>query len=160
MDITLQQECDNFAVEEILDLAFGKDRHSKAAYSFRNEVGPIDDLSFIIKKDGNLIATLRFWPIKVGEYDALLLGPIAVQPDLQGKGYGIGLMKHGLKKAKDMGHSRVMLVGDEAYYSRLGFNHKCVNQIIMPGQADHSRLLGLELVTNSFYRVIGKVRSV
>ena len=160
MDIRLQQSCDDIAVEKLLDVAFGEDRRNKAAYSFRNEAGPISDLSFVIDDDRDLIATLRFWPIKIDDVDALLLGPIAVKPELQGKGYGISLMKHGLQRAKEMGHTRVILVGDEAYYSKLGFNRKCVKQISMPGQADVSRLLGLELVTNSFYRVIGEVRSV
>ncbi len=160
MDIVLQQDEDNLAVEELLDLAFGKDRYKKAAYAFRRGVDPVAALSFVIKGKDELIATLRFWPVFVGSHDALMLGPIAVKPELQGHGHGIRLMKHGLQKAREMGYTRVILVGDEQYYGRLGFNRDCVRDITMKGQDDVSRLLGLELLSGSFYRVIGDVTQV
>ncbi len=156
----MQQSSDAQSVEELLDVAFGEDRFKKAAYALREGVDPIADLAFVVKDDGKLIATLRFWPVKIGSHDALLLGPIAVKPELQGQGYGIKLMKHGLERAKELGHSRVILVGDESYYSRLGFSRKCAENITMKGQDDLSRLLALELLTGSFYNVIGEISRV
>ncbi|MBL4602131.1 MAG: N-acetyltransferase [Emcibacteraceae bacterium] len=155
MDINLQKHSDNGEVEALLDTSFGQDRHKKAAYSLREGVAAISELSFIIRKDSYLIATLRFWPVKLGKYDLLLLGPIAVLPSLQGKGYGITMMEYGLKQAKKLGHKRVILVGEESYYSRLGFSRKCAKSIIMPGQNDESRLLALELVAGSFFGIKG-----
>ncbi len=160
MDIEQQQDSDLQEVEDLLDLAFGEDRFNKAAYAYRKGVDAIRELSFIIRDQGQLIATLRFWPIKIGNNDALLLGPIAVKPELQGCGHGIRLMKHGLKRASELGYSRVILVGDEPYYGRLGFSREHIKDITMPGQDDHNRLLGHELLSGSFYGVFGAVRQI
>lgn len=155
MDITLQRQLDIPKVEALLDITFGSDRRLKAAYALREGVEAIVDLSFVIRKQDELVATLRFWPIKAGGEDALLLGPIAVLPKIQGQGYGVGLMRYGLEHAKILGHSRVVLVGDESYYAKLNFSRKCAQYIHMPGQDDESRLLALELIKGSFIGVSG-----
>ena len=156
-EIELQSEDDFQKIEGLLDLTFGKDRSNKAAYALRQDVEPIVSLSFVMRDGQDVIATLRFWPIKIGEYSALLLGPIAIKPDLQGEGLGIFLMKHGLKKAKDEGHSRVILVGDEGYYKRVGFSRNLALDLTMPGQADEERLLAKALEEGSFDGVKGLI---
>lgn len=155
--IELQQGSDKVAVEDLLDLTFGKDRFDKAAYSLREGVEAIDDLSFVVRRDGDVIATLRFWPVVIEDADALLLGPIAVLPELQGQGYGINLMKHGLSKAKELGHSRVILVGDEPYYKKIGFSREMALSLSMEGQADESRLLACALSQGAFDGVKGLI---
>ncbi len=160
MDICLQKDNDAQDVEALLDLAFGPNRHEKAAYTYRENVPAIKELSFVTYESGNVIATLRFWPVTIGGKDCLLLGPIAVVPELQGKGYGITLMKHGLAKAKELGHTRVILVGDEPYYSRVGFSRDMAKKITMKGQKDESRILALELLNGSFRNVFGEVKKV
>ena len=80
-EIELQSEDDFQKIEGLLDLTFGKDRFNKAAYALRQDVEPIASLSFVMRDGQDVIATLRFWPIKIGEYSALLLGPIAIKPD-------------------------------------------------------------------------------
>lgn len=157
-DIELQKHDDIIDVDMLLDLAFGEDRYSKAAYGLRDGIEPLSDLSFVIRDQGHIIATLRFWPIKIEGHSALLLGPIAIKPELQGLGYGIALMKHGLKKAKNIGHSRVILVGDEAYYKRVGFSRDLAVNISMTGQDDEHRLLAKELVKGSFDKVKGLIQ--
>jgi predicted N-acetyltransferase YhbS len=160
MDIILQNETDAQDVEVLLDLAFGPNRHEKPAYAYRENVPAIKELSFVIYEDGHIIATLRFWPVKIGGKDCLLLGPIAVLPNLQGKGYGIALMKHGLAKAKELGHTRVILVGDEPYYSRVGFSRDIARNITIKGQKDESRILAHELLNGSFRNVFGEMTKV
>ncbi|MDG1438669.1 MAG: N-acetyltransferase, partial [Emcibacteraceae bacterium] len=156
-DIKLQNDDDNQAVEELLDLTFGTDRLKKAAYSLRQGVEAIASLSFVIHSNDQLIATLRFWPISIDGAAALLLGPIAVLPELQGQGHGIRLMKHGLNIAKEQGHARVMLVGDEAYYRKVGFSRSSAANITMPGQVDKSRLLAFALDEDAFIGISGLI---
>jgi len=157
MDINLQQYCDNESVENLLDTCFGKDRHKKAAYGLRDGVDAITNLSFTMKSEDVVIGTLRFWSVVVDGVDALLLGPIAVSPKLQGQGYGITLMRHGLECAKQLGHERVILVGDEAYYNKVGFCRELVLNITIEGQVDESRILGLELRTGAFNDINGRL---
>jgi len=155
MDIKLQKPDDDQDVEKLLDLVFGKDRFDRAAYRYRQGVDAIRDLSFVIYQSEKLIASLRFWPIKVGLHDALLLGPIAVVPELQGQGYGIGLMRHGMDVAKSIGHKIIILVGDENYYTRVGFSRQLAQNLTMPGQQDESRLLAHELVEGALKNISG-----
>lgn len=159
MDIQLQTSSDCDQVEKLLDLAFGKDRLQKAAYSLREDVDAINALSFVIRKRGTLIATLRFWPVKLKDNDFLLLGPIAVLPELQGQGIGIKLMFHGLMEATRQGHERVLLVGDESYYKKVGFSRTLAVNITLKGEDYQNRLLGHELVKGSFKSLKGTLKS-
>ncbi len=51
----------------------------------------------------------------------MLLGPLTVEPPFRGRGVGRALLDRALKEAKARGHRLVVLVGDEPYYSRVGF---------------------------------------
>lgn len=165
--IDLQKAADLAAVEALLDLAFGHDRHQKTAYRLRDNVAPLPELSFVARISGKIVATLRFWPVVIRKnpddktgLPALLLGPIAVEPGLSGKGIGIGLMKHGLSKARELGHRIVILVGDPDYYRRVGFAQVEPGRLTMPGPVDVQRLMVLELVPGAFSGVSGRISSI
>jgi len=53
--------------------------------------------------------------------DAVLLGPLAVVPDHQRKGIGRALVHAGAEWAARSGAVCVLVLGDPAYYGRLGF---------------------------------------
>lgn len=50
-----------------------------------------------------------------------LLGPLAVEPDRQGRGVGTALVRAGLERLEAAGAGRVLVLGDPAYYGRFGF---------------------------------------
>lgn len=50
-----------------------------------------------------------------------LLGPVAIAPEHQHKGIGTALIRDGFARMTDAGMARVFVLGDPAYYSRLGF---------------------------------------
>ena len=50
-----------------------------------------------------------------------LLGPLAVAPAWQRQGVGSAIVRVGLRRLEDMGVSLVFVLGDPAYYERLGF---------------------------------------
>lgn len=52
---------------------------------------------------------------------AALLGPLAVAPAWQRQGIGTALTQAGMQRLKDAGVSHVFVLGDPAYYGRLGF---------------------------------------
>ncbi len=52
----------------------------------------------------------------------------------------------------------MVLVGDERYYSRVGFKTIPKGRATMPGPVDYSRLLVAELVDGAFTDVSGAIR--
>lgn len=59
--------------------------------------------------------------ISDGRTDWYGLGPISVEPDLQGQGIGGLLMRAALELLRKRGAGGCVLVGDPAFYSRFGF---------------------------------------
>jgi predicted N-acetyltransferase YhbS len=101
---------------------------------------------------------VRQLPILVGDTRALLLGPLTVEPPFRGRGVGRALLDRALKDARARGHRLVLLVGDEAYYSRVGFKVVPKGRATMPGPVDYNRLLVAELVDGAFSDVSGPIR--
>ena len=138
---------DAVAIDALLDLAFGTDRHAKRSYAYRHGVESVGALRLVARDPaGRLVGTLRFWPIAIDGGDAaarrpaLLLGPLAVDPALKGQGVGRALMAEGLARAASLGHDAVLLVGDIAYYGQFGFVPAAPQGFVMPGEQSH-RLL-------------------
>ena len=67
---------DEAEIEELLDQAFGVDRHRKLSYSYRIGLDPLWSLSLSARVSGRLIGTISAWPVAVGASPdpALLLG--------------------------------------------------------------------------------------
>lgn len=149
------------AIERLVDETFGPGRFAKTAYRLREGVAPIEALSLVAfmgeGAERRMVGSLRFWPIRIGATPALLLGPLAVEPALRGKGCGIQLMERGLAEAARLDHRLVILVGDEAYYGRVGFTRAPAGSLKMPGPVDPARLLCRELVAGAFAGVRGAI---
>lgn len=134
------------ARERLLDICFGESRFAKTSHRLREGRLPAEGLSLSAESGGKLVGTVRLWHVAAGEdCPALLLGPLAVDPSLQGCGLGGSLMRAALGNAAERGHAAVLLVGDAPYYARFGFSEEKADRISMPGPFERSRLLGLEL---------------
>lgn len=149
---------DHDAIEHLLDLSFGSGRRSKTSYRLREGNVPVPALSLVTRDPGiGISGTISFWPLAIGAKPspALLLGPLAVHPDRQGLGIGIALMREGLARARAQGHGLVLLVGDEPYYSKVGFARLPEGLIGLPGPVDPARFLFLELFPGTLDGVSG-----
>ncbi|MCB1492442.1 MAG: N-acetyltransferase [Rhodobiaceae bacterium] len=131
------------AIEALLDLAFGPGRTARTAYRIREQSGEDPALAFVARLDGVLVGTIAFAPITVGDQPARLLGPLAVAPDLAGRGIGLKLLRHGVAAAHAAGHRTIVLVGDLDYYARVGFRRIPPGRVEFPGPVDPLRLLWL-----------------
>lgn len=131
-------------VEELLDLAFGSDRHGRTAYRVRTGLSPVDALSFARVEDGQLVGCIQCWPVQLncddgGTLSLVMVGPVAVAPGRQGSGIGHQLMQRTIAVAGD--GTPLMLVGDAPYYQRFGFTAERTGGWRMPGPYDQARLL-------------------
>lgn len=156
--ISNENGIDAETVETLLDDAFGIERRILTSYRLREGVVPVSGLSYAAWEGEELVGSLRFWPVLIEKtFEALLLGPLAVAPRLRGRGCGVALMEAGLDKAASLGHALVILVGDEPYYARVGFQRVPDGKLIMPGYVDPDRLLYKELSPGAFDGVQGLV---
>lgn len=149
MSFTVEHEQPEDAgdIERLLDTVFGPDRHRRTAYRFRAAAEPVDGLGFVIRENGALSGTIRFWPVRIVPEDgsretpALLLGPLGVARQAHGRGRGTALLHRGLAQALQQGHRFVFLIGDLPYYGRVGFKPVLPALCRMPGPADPERIL-------------------
>ena len=158
--IRAERPSDEAAVERLVNSAFGPGRFAKTAYRPREGVAPEARLSFVAEdpKAGTLLGAVRFWPVMVGTSLSLLLGPLAVDPNLRGRGIGIALMQRGIEEARALGYQSVVLVGDEPYYAKVGFTRLKPGQVRFPGPVDGNRVLGLALREGALEALAGEVK--
>jgi len=130
------------AVENLLDNVFGPGRQDKASYLYRAGVQPVAELSWTAYAGEQLVGTIRYWPILVGEagLQALLLGPLGIDQEFAGRGIGRALTFKTLELAAGLGYGLVLLVGDVDYYKRFGFVPATPYGFVMPGEKRPERL--------------------
>ena len=156
--IRLEAPKDAERVEALNAESFGPGRFVKSAYRLREGVDPVAALSFVAVENEVLRGSVRFWPIRVGGHEELLLGPLAVQSDQRGRGIGIALMQAGIEAAQKGPWRAILLVGDEPYYTKVGFSRLPPGRVKFPGPVDQDRILGLSLKAGELLTLSGQVR--
>lgn len=91
----------------------------------RNAESYLPELALVLENDGRLIAHIMLTQGAIstttGPYPILLLACVAVDAEHRNRGIGTAFIEAALQRACNLGHSAVILVGDPAYYRRLGF---------------------------------------
>lgn len=132
------------AINNLIYKVFGPGRYVKTAERLREGNHPYPDLSLVAMKGDALLGSVRLWPVGVKSDDnetsteVAFLGPITVDPVVQGGGIGSQLVEAALEKAFAKGLRAVVLVGDYDYFKRFGFERA---QLSLPGPADPRRIL-------------------
>jgi predicted N-acetyltransferase YhbS len=137
------------AVEALLDRAFEPARRQRTAYKVRGDAEALAALSFAaVTPDGALAGSVQCWPVSLATDEGavvpmVMLGPVAVVPELQGSGLGRALTEHALDAADAAGlGAAVMLIGDPDYYGRFfGFSAERTGRWRLPGPVEAHRLL-------------------
>lgn len=152
-----ETEADWWEVEALYDLCFAPGREALSSYRLREGVERVPELSLVARDSDEILGgAIRYWPIRVGEVKALLLGPVAVHPTRQGEGLGGSLIRESLDIAKTLGWERVILVGDAPYYKRFGFTR--LEGVLMPPPTNPARVLGYSLSYRAWDGVEGIVK--
>jgi predicted N-acetyltransferase YhbS len=140
--ISPQEPADAPAIEELLDLCFGVQRHARPSYRLRLGGAPLDELAFVLRDREAVVGTIRFWPVTAGNrVPALLLGPLAVHFDYRGQGFANDLIARGLAAARRHGHRVAVAIGDPARFARFGFAAAAARGLAMPAPVDEERFL-------------------
>jgi predicted N-acetyltransferase YhbS len=134
------------AIKALQPRAFGPGRFARTAYRVREGLPLISRFCLVAATPAQVIAAIRFTEVTIGGVaGGLLLGPLAVEPDYAGQGYGKRLVADGLSNARAAGLRLSVLVGNAPYYARFGFVAVPPGQIWLPGPADPQRILAAEL---------------
>jgi len=145
-NIRLAHDKDLKNIEKLLDEAFGPGRYARTAYRYREKHNLISEYSYIYQDNKQLLASISFSQIFINNINkGLLLGPLAVKPGHDGKGYGVALVETTIKLIKkSKKYNFIVLVGDIDYYRRFNFK-----QILQPlnlvGPVNPNRVLILSL---------------
>lgn len=136
-------------IETLLDAAFGPDRHLRTAYRVRHGMDWMAELSFMAADaSGTLIGLIQCWPVRLygdndAAYDLIMVGPVAVHPEYQGKGIGIALMDKAMTAADGgpLCDTPMVMIGDYEYYRRWQFDAALTAGWRMDGPFEQARLL-------------------
>ena len=160
LSLTIMPETvdDAVPIERLHERTFGPGRYAKSAYRLREGIGHRLDVSFTARVGTLLVGSVRLSPIRIGDTPALLLGPLTVEPPFRERGIGHALIARALAEAKVKCQRLVVLVGDEPYYGKSGFERIPKGRVVMPGPVDPARLLVCELAEGAFDGVSGPIR--
>lgn len=156
--LTAERPQDLPLVDALIDRAFGPGRFVKTAERLREGNTPRRDLSLVAWADGEAVGCVRMWPIHIGEAPAVLLGPFAVDDAWRSRGLGGQLIEAACAAAERAGVGAVLLVGDEPYFRKLGFEMIPLGRATLPGPVDGRRLLWRALRPGALDGVQGPVR--
>lgn len=148
-------------LDQVADLnarVFGPGRFTRTAYRVREGAPALSPYCRAAFLGPRMIAAVRFTAVSIGGTEgALLLGPLAVDPEFAGQGHGRQLVGEALELARADGIRLVVLVGDEPYYARFGFHPVPPGQIALPGPVDPKRLLAAEIAPGALASYRGLV---
>ena len=93
------------------------------------------------------MGSIQCWPVALEEPDGtrhalVLVGPVAVMPELQGAGIGKAMMQASIDAADSGLGDALMMIGDPEYYGRFwGFTAEATGDWEIPGPVERHRLL-------------------
>jgi predicted N-acetyltransferase YhbS len=126
-------------IEALLTRAFGPGRFAKVSERVREFAEFAPELSFCAIEAGQVVGVVRMWRVKVGDQPIAFLGPLAVDEAERRHGLGSLLVERACEAAEAAGEAAVLLVGDAAYFRRVGF--AMARDVVMPGPVDATRVL-------------------
>jgi predicted N-acetyltransferase YhbS len=141
-------DVDSALIEALLDRAFEPERRTRTAYRVREGLDWLPALSFAaLDEDDMLAGTIQCWPVALTTpegraHPMIMVGPVAVLPEQQSRGFGKALMVASLAALNPQAPLPQVMIGDPEYYGRFwGFSAEHTGGWKLPGPWDPARLL-------------------
>jgi putative acetyltransferase len=123
MKIRLELPADIIGIHMVEAAAFNRPAEADLVDRLR-ENGKVT-LSLVAEEDAIICGHVLFSPVVLqsedGEFHAVGLGPVAVDPTLQRQGIGATLIREGLMRLREAQAPVVFVEGNPSYYGRFGF---------------------------------------
>jgi len=150
------------AIYDVNLRAFGQPAEAQMVDKLRRDGDSIPELSPVAVDQGRIVGHILFPPVTIaspeGDIAALALAPMAVLPELQGRGIGSLLVREGLAACRRLGHHIVVVVGHPAYYPKFGFFPAREQGIEVPFPVPDEAFWVTALVEGALKGVHGTVR--
>ena len=168
MEIYIRKEnqTDYNAVFELIEKAFEKlalsdHREQFLVQRLRKSTAFIPELSMVAEIENKIVGHILLTKLKIkngqDEFDSLALAPVSVLPEYQGKGIGGILIQEAHKKARELGHQSIVLLGHEKYYPKFGYKQADNFGIELPFDVPKENCMAIELTENGLDGVSGTV---
>lgn len=106
----------------------------------------VDDLSIVALDDKKIVGYVLFTKVKIAEDYALALAPIAVCSEYQNKGIGRALIEYGHNKARELGFSHSIVLGDGNLYREFGYKTSEDYNVFAPFDVPKENFMILKLI--------------
>jgi putative acetyltransferase len=146
------------AIRSLNEAAFGRPDEADLVDRLRNEGAVL--ASFIAELEKRIVGHILFSRILImttdGPIPAVALAPTAVLPELQRRGIGGQLVRHGLDWLRGRDEHIVIVLGHPDYYSRFGFSGDRARALASPLPAE--AFMALELLSGALDGIRGTIR--
>ena len=149
---------DNDKIIKLLHKSFGPGRFARSVYRLREKNDRDTEFSYIYELNNQILSSISYYKTFLNnDINGLLLGPLAVDPEHRGKGYGVELVKYTIaliKKTTD--YDFILVIGDYHYYEKFGFK-KINNTFSFYGPVNSEKVLILHLkdeLKNNDYKIM------
>ena len=113
------------AISRVVAAAFGSPAEARLVQAIRESESYLPDLSLVAEVDGEIAGHVMISYVELDAPDGrrriASLSPLAVAPEMQGRGIGSALVATVTRAADERGEPAVVLEGSPRYYGRLGF---------------------------------------
>jgi putative acetyltransferase len=155
--IRSETPADYRAIAAVIRAAFGRVDEARLVGHLRD--GQYARVSLVAEEDRALVGHVLFSELAIVTEPetvwALSLAPLSVAPKYQRRGIGTALVTEGLRICRDSGHEIVIVLGDPAFYARLGFRAQLAEPLRSPFAGPH--LMALELVKGALDLIDGEL---
>ena len=154
MEIRKENKEDFKKVFDVIEAAFNDAEFTDHQEQFlverlRTSEAFIPELSLVAEVDGQIVGHILLTKLKIKngttEFDSLALAPVSVLPAYQGKGIGGELIVEAHRRAAELGHRSVVLLGHEKYYPRFGYKQADQFGIELPFEVPKENCMAIEL---------------
>ena len=115
-------------------------------------------VSAVATVGSRIVGHVAFSPVRIDDYSALALAPVAVEPEFQRQGIGAALIRWGLDECRRLGYGIVIVLGEPTYYGRFGFTSASQFGIDCPFPVPSEAFMVLELWSDAAAGRRGMVR--
>ena len=149
---------DNDKIIKLLHKSFGPGRFARSVYRLREKNDRDTEFSYIYELNNQILSSISYYKTFLNnDTNGLLLGPLAVDPEHRGKGYGVELVKYTIALIKKtMAYDFILVIGDYHYYKKFGFK-KINNTFSFYGPVNSEKVLILPLkdeLKNNEYKIM------